>query len=175
MKQHPNEKDCPNCGQPMAWKNLEKERCLKCDPFPEDSPSQALVPCCSAPTHGVPEGWKLVPIEPDQWMRAQGEEGMDDCSVTEVWRRMLNAAPKAENHPSGEWDGSTARPGVGQACFLSTETADWQWARITYISDYGVVADVGGGVEAFISCTKLPEFRPLSDPPKHNTPEGAGS
>ncbi|QDP58631.1 MAG: hypothetical protein Unbinned8699contig1000_24 [Prokaryotic dsDNA virus sp.] len=46
---HPNEKDCPNCGNPMAWKNLEKDRCLKCDPFPEDSPRQALMnPAISA-------------------------------------------------------------------------------------------------------------------------------
>ncbi len=25
-------KDCPKCGAEMAWKNLEKERCPKCDP-----------------------------------------------------------------------------------------------------------------------------------------------
>lgn len=48
-KQHPNEKDCPNCGQPMAWKNLEKNRCLRCEPFPQDNPSQAIInPAISA-------------------------------------------------------------------------------------------------------------------------------
>ena len=66
---------------------------------------------------------------------------------------------------SGEWDGATAKPAAGESCLLSTETADWQWARIKYISDYGVVADVGGGVEAFISCIKQPEFRPLNATP----------
>lgn len=45
------------------------------------------------PDKWVPYGWKLVPVEPNQWMRTQGEEGMDDCSVKEVWRRMINAAP----------------------------------------------------------------------------------
>lgn len=49
IKKHSNEKDCPNCGQPMAWKNLEKDRCLRCEPFPEDKPSQALMnPAISA-------------------------------------------------------------------------------------------------------------------------------
>ncbi len=38
-------------------------------------------------------GWKLVPIEPDQWMRTQGEEGFEQRSVLEIWRRMLAAAP----------------------------------------------------------------------------------
>lgn len=43
MNQHPNEKDCPKCGQPMAWKNLKTDRCLTCNPYPESSPSATLM------------------------------------------------------------------------------------------------------------------------------------
>jgi len=41
----------------------------------------------------IPKGYKLVPIESDQWMRTQGEEGFESGSVIETWDRMLRAAP----------------------------------------------------------------------------------
>lgn len=47
---------------------------------------------------GVPEGWKLVPVEPTSWMLVQGEEGLDDSSVIETWRRMLSATPQPPAH-----------------------------------------------------------------------------
>ena len=42
----------------------------------------------------VPKGWKLVPVETTQWIRTQGEEGFENCSVIETWARMLRAAPE---------------------------------------------------------------------------------
>lgn len=48
-----------------------------------------------APTLAIPDGFQLVPVEPDQWMRTQGNEGFESKSITEIWRRMLAAAPKA--------------------------------------------------------------------------------
>lgn len=56
----------------------------------------------AAPTH-IPDGWKLVLIEPTQWMRVQGGEGFEDKSIAEIWRRMLKAcpAPGVESAGSG--------------------------------------------------------------------------
>jgi hypothetical protein len=68
-----------------AWEYLDKQK---------SAPQQ--------PSAVVPEGWKLVPIEPDQWMRTQGEEGLDDCSVIEVWNRMVRAAPTAPKQGQGQ-------------------------------------------------------------------------
>ena len=87
MKQHPNEKDCPNCGQPMAWKNLEKQRCLKCDPFPEDSPSAELMnPAISAEL--LSENRKL----------RQRIEDLEQVATSVRRDLMLRAEP--------DWDGS---------------------------------------------------------------------
>lgn len=48
-----------------------------------------------APTLAIPDGFQLGPVEPDQWMRTQGNEGFESKSITEIWRRMLAAAPQA--------------------------------------------------------------------------------
>lgn len=31
-----NAKDCPDCGTPMLWKFLAKDRCPQCEPLEED-------------------------------------------------------------------------------------------------------------------------------------------
>jgi hypothetical protein len=43
----------------------------------------------------VPEGWRLVPVEPDQWMRTQIDCGVEIGLTHEIWRRALKAAPPA--------------------------------------------------------------------------------
>ena len=36
--------DCPDCGNPMLWKSLERHRCPKCTPLPEDDPAERSDP-----------------------------------------------------------------------------------------------------------------------------------
>lgn len=40
----------------------------------------------------IPEGWKLVPVEPTLEMLEEGGECMT-CSSNDVWRAMLTASP----------------------------------------------------------------------------------
>ena len=56
----------------------------------------------------VPEGWKLVPVDPtDEMLRKSNWSGNGDVSVNEewarrtVWGRMLAAAPQPDHSPDG--------------------------------------------------------------------------
>ena len=44
----------------------------------------------------------LVPREPTKWMLTQGHEGFEDGKTSEVWRRMVNAAPLPPPEVSNE-------------------------------------------------------------------------
>lgn len=82
-----NEKDCPNCGHPMQWKNLKTDRCLTCNPYPEDSTSQALMnPAISAEL--LSENRKL----------RQRIEDLEQVATSVRRDLMLRAEP--------DWDGS---------------------------------------------------------------------
>lgn len=60
-----------------------------------------------------------------------------------------------------EWDGEGVRPAAGQRCWMATDTSDWQIVTISYISKDGVVAELENGLEAFISASRQPEFKPV--------------
>ena len=55
------------------------------------------------PAPSIPEGWKLVPIEPTIHMCIQGDNAranIDDCTRTPaIYRAMLAAAPNPEAKP----------------------------------------------------------------------------
>lgn len=38
-----NEKDCPKCGGPMRWKNLEVDRCESCEGVPEQPAAKTVI------------------------------------------------------------------------------------------------------------------------------------
>jgi hypothetical protein len=75
-----------------------------------------------------------------------------------------------DNYPQGpcciprpaktEWvDGL---PVVGTKCEIKTRsTSEWLPVTIKYISPQGVVAETESGLDAFISCTNGPEYRPI--------------
>lgn len=48
----------------------------------------------AAPATGVPDGWKMVPIEPTQCMIDAHTEGMVSGGATRAYRDMLAAAPE---------------------------------------------------------------------------------
>jgi len=93
----------------------------------------------------VPKGWKLVPIEPNQWMRTQGEEGFESCSVIETWARMLRAAPAHACKSNVTWVNVTERDELVDSIYLDLGgrfnfIVDSPRDMVAYLVDAGLIA-----------------------------------
>lgn len=111
----------------------------------DDKPTHWL-PMVTAPQPAqVPEGWKLVPIEPtDEMVRKSNWSGNGDVSVNEdwarktVWDRMIYAAPSPD-HSGGVNEVADDLPGMWDQSDLSGGETD-----ADHIADAGKVAFVDG-------------------------------
>ena len=93
----------------------------------------------------VPEGWRLVPVEPtDEMVRKSNWSGNGDVSVNEdwarktVWDRMIYAAPSPD-HSGGVNEVADDLPGMWDQSDLSGGETD-----ADHIADAGKVAFVDG-------------------------------
>jgi hypothetical protein len=112
--------DSPKIGGKQVSAHKGRDPCIGWNEETDEAIYLQAIPLYTRqPSAVVPEGWKWVPIEPDQWMRTQGEEGFDDRSVIEIWGRMVRAAP--QQPAQGQWvptQDKETRWILGRPCFV---------------------------------------------------------
>jgi len=100
-------------GEPVAWRATHKDRiptlfeCLQDAKLSFGFEGCEIAPLYTHPSSAVvPEGWKLVPVEPTIDMVEMGGSkamrGMDFERAQAVWKEMLRWSPKAPKPPEQE-------------------------------------------------------------------------
>ena len=100
-----------------------------------------------------------------QYQHTSGSQCHRIFSFDEGYGFALHDIQRLEMRPTKpvapEWHGEGLPP-VGCECEMrATGCPEWLPVTIKYISEYGVVAETGHGVEAFVSSTRHPKFRQL--------------
>lgn len=78
-------------GEPVAWMCMSRDgyaqRCTKTDPegFP-------VYRASSAPVAVMPDGWKMVPVEPTELMNRAGDESYS-WNVAKIYKAMIDSVP----------------------------------------------------------------------------------